>query len=153
MAPNRNAGFTLVEILVVVGIVSTLSMIIFPSLTGSREKGRDAARVADIEQLSVALRLYAEQNGSYPDESSGTRLGEGSDLDEDLEPYIDVSHDPSGPGDDDRYYIYDSSYDCPLKGGAKIVLYANTMEHDGNGNWAAVCDTDGPSARYGVILN
>ncbi len=153
MVRNRTAGFTLVEILVVVGIVSTLSLIVFPSLSGSREKGRDAARVADIEQLSVALRLYAEQHGSYPDEADGVRLGEGGSLDTDLDPYIEVSHDPSGPGDADRYYVYDSSFDCPLKGGAKIALYANEMEREGNGNWRAICDAEGSEMRYGVILN
>jgi len=33
---------------------------------GSREKARDARRIADIRQIQVALELYKEEKGAYP---------------------------------------------------------------------------------------
>jgi prepilin-type N-terminal cleavage/methylation domain-containing protein len=143
-------GFTLVEVLVVVAIIGMLSLVVLPQLGESRAKGRDTARISDLNQLSVALRLYAEQHGGYPDHASGITVGEGDAIDSEIEPYMDVPQDPVS--DVDHAYIYDSSYTCPIAGGTKAVIYATAMERDGNGNWNTVCGSSEPETRYGVIL-
>lgn len=64
-------GFTLVEVIIVIGIVAVLTVIIFPSVSNIRAKNRDTERVADISALQLALSLYYNKNGSYPDASAG----------------------------------------------------------------------------------
>ena len=59
-------GFTLVEVIIVIGIVAILTVIIFPSVSNIRAKNRDTERVADISALQLALSLYYNKNGSYP---------------------------------------------------------------------------------------
>ena len=59
-------GFTLVELLVVIAIIGILSAFILASLSGARSKGRDAKRVADIKQLTLALQLYYDGTSKYP---------------------------------------------------------------------------------------
>lgn len=63
-----NKGFTLVELLVsiaVMGIVATGSLVMI-NPAGQLQKGRDAKRKADLQQIRSALELYRSDNGSYP---------------------------------------------------------------------------------------
>ena len=64
-------GYTLVEILVVVIIISILAVLIVPRLTGRTEQARKAAAEADIASLSIALDLYELDNGFYPTTDQG----------------------------------------------------------------------------------
>lgn len=62
-----NSGFTLIELLVVIAIIGILSSIVLASLNTSRAKARDAKRVSDMHQMEVALELYYDTFGVYPD--------------------------------------------------------------------------------------
>lgn len=62
----KKRGFTLLEILVVLAIVATLLSFMFISITGTREKSRDAKREQDIRQLKNALQLYITSVGIFP---------------------------------------------------------------------------------------
>ena len=59
-------GFTLIEVLVVIAIISLLSSVVFVSLSQARVKARDSKRVQDLVQLRNALELYYSKNGRYP---------------------------------------------------------------------------------------
>ena len=63
---NGKRGFTLIELLVVIAIIGMLASIVLASLDSARKKGRDARRVADIRQIQLALELYYDGNGGYP---------------------------------------------------------------------------------------
>ncbi|OGZ44911.1 MAG: hypothetical protein A3C84_00990 [Candidatus Ryanbacteria bacterium RIFCSPHIGHO2_02_FULL_48_12] len=65
------AGFTLIELLVVVAIIGILASIVLASLNTARQRSRDARRVADIKQIQLALELYFDSCGEYPDTYSG----------------------------------------------------------------------------------
>jgi prepilin-type N-terminal cleavage/methylation domain-containing protein len=67
------SGFTLVEILVVIGIIGVLASVVFASVGQARSNARDKARVSDIAQLQLALKLYALQNGSYQVTGTGSQ--------------------------------------------------------------------------------
>ncbi|PIP73984.1 MAG: hypothetical protein COW88_00205 [Candidatus Lloydbacteria bacterium CG22_combo_CG10-13_8_21_14_all_47_15] len=67
---NTKKGFTLIELLVVIAIIGILSSVVLASLNSAREKSRDAKRVSDIKQLQLALELYFDANGEYPDATS-----------------------------------------------------------------------------------
>lgn len=66
---KRSGGFTLIELLVVIAIIGLLSSIVLASLNSARAKSRDARRIADINQIRIALELYLDSNKSYPQEA------------------------------------------------------------------------------------
>jgi prepilin-type N-terminal cleavage/methylation domain-containing protein len=64
---KKEKGFTLIELLVVVAIISLLASVVLASLSTARGKGRDAKRLADVEQIRTALQLYwIDNGGAYP---------------------------------------------------------------------------------------
>ncbi len=68
---NRSKGFTLVELLVVLSIISLLSSIILGGVSGYRLKGQDAKVISEVRNLRTALELYYNKYGYYPS-TSGT---------------------------------------------------------------------------------
>jgi prepilin-type N-terminal cleavage/methylation domain-containing protein len=67
MARVTAGGFSLIELLVVVAIIGILSALIYPNVSGSRAKARDAQRVSDIAQFQLAISLYYDRCGVYPE--------------------------------------------------------------------------------------
>ncbi|OQX54054.1 MAG: type II secretion system protein GspG [Candidatus Omnitrophica bacterium 4484_213] len=64
---NQKEGFTLIELMLVVIIISILAAMVIPRLSGRSEEARQAVAKTDIEaNLSLALDLYEMDNGSYP---------------------------------------------------------------------------------------
>src|SRR3989338_1411526 len=59
-------GFTIIEILIVVGIIAGLGALITISGSDARKNARDIRRIEDLRQLRTALELYYDNNKSYP---------------------------------------------------------------------------------------
>jgi prepilin-type N-terminal cleavage/methylation domain-containing protein/prepilin-type processing-associated H-X9-DG protein len=53
-------GFTLIELLVVIAIISILASIMMPVFSQARGKGRQAACIANVKQVCLALAMYAQ---------------------------------------------------------------------------------------------
>lgn len=62
----RTAGFTLVELLVVIGIIAILMAIAFPVFKGAQEKGNQTACIARLQQIGQAVKMYRLDKGTYP---------------------------------------------------------------------------------------
>ena len=63
----KNTGFTLVEVMVVVGIIALVASIAIPNLLRSRMQANDTAAKASLKSLSTASETYYASNaGSYP---------------------------------------------------------------------------------------
>ena len=65
-------GFTLIEVLVVVSIISILTSVLYVNFNAARENSRDQVRKTDMKQLQLAIELYKAQNGSYPASGCGS---------------------------------------------------------------------------------
>ncbi|MEM9530620.1 MAG: type II secretion system major pseudopilin GspG [Pseudomonadota bacterium] len=70
---QKNRGFTLVEILVVVVIIGILSTIVVLNVGGSADQSRQTAAQADVKNLEQALEIYKLQNGFYPSSQQGLK--------------------------------------------------------------------------------
>ncbi len=63
------AGFTLVELLIVITLIGMLTIISIASFSNVNRKARDSQRKSDLENLSKALMMYYNDNGNFPDEN------------------------------------------------------------------------------------
>src|SRR6202140_130023 len=71
---NRNdAGYTLLELLVVMGILAVLTAVAVPQLMGYFGKAKTQSVQLQIENIGTALELYYMKNGSYPSASVGLK--------------------------------------------------------------------------------
>jgi prepilin-type N-terminal cleavage/methylation domain-containing protein len=72
-ASVRSSGFTLVELLVVVGIISVLIAILLPSLQLARASARKLSCLSNMRQVGTALMMYAnESKGYFPYQDEST---------------------------------------------------------------------------------
>jgi len=61
------SGFSLVELLIVIAIISVLAALLLPALSRAREGGRRAACVSNLKQIFIAFECYLLEHGdTYP---------------------------------------------------------------------------------------
>ena len=63
---KRQAGFTIIEMLIVVTILAMLAGILIPVLGDAAKSARDSRRATDLKSVQSALEAYKRANGVYP---------------------------------------------------------------------------------------
>jgi len=66
-------GFTLIEVLIVVVILSILAGLIVPRIMSRPEEAKQVKARMQIESLEAALKLFKLDNGFYPDTEQGLK--------------------------------------------------------------------------------
>jgi prepilin-type N-terminal cleavage/methylation domain-containing protein len=87
---NRGRGFTIIELLTVIAIISVLAAIIFPLAGSVREQARESDCMSNLHQLWVSAMVYKQDEGAFPP----TLLG-----------YVEVDNPAIPAADPNRYYI------------------------------------------------
>ena len=86
----RQAGFTLVELLVVVAIIGTLVALLLPAIQKVREAALRTACRNNLRQIGIALHNYHDANNAFPDGFDWVRA---------ILPYVEQSSSiPAGTG-------------------------------------------------------
>lgn len=124
---NRKRGFTLVELLIVVGIIGILATLLMANFIGVRQRARDAQRKSDIRQIQSALEFYRSDLGTYPASlsSCGNSLTGGSPVNTYMQK---LPCDPGGTsGYNSGTYYYTSSGGTTYGLGACLENTADTQ--------------------------
>jgi len=147
LLPINKRGFTLIELLVVIAIIGLLASMVLISLNTAREKARDVNRITTIGQVNLAMELYYDEYGHYPDSTSNPaldnswdHLGDDSGVDAVLQNAGLIGKVPADPINDGSHYLYyDTVHSCENVSGNPAVLVAFNLETDQQINCGDVC--------------
>jgi len=138
----KRLGFTLIELMLVLVILATLSAIVVPKFTGQSKKAKVTAAKTQISHLALALDAFEVDLGRYPTNVEGLRAlveKPASDSDEWRQPYLsgNVPLDPWGneyvyrcPGDynQDGYDLISYGPDGKLGGDDDITNWSEDVK-------------------------
>lgn len=80
-----NDGFTMLELLMVMGIIGVVAGFVLVTFPAAQDRARDANRKSDLKQYQTSLEVYANRNnGFYPRRSDAAGQPAGSTLCGDL---------------------------------------------------------------------
>jgi general secretion pathway protein G len=133
--PKFHAGFTLIEIMVVIVILGILATLIIPRFMGREEEARRTIARVQMESMETALKLYKLDNGVYPSTEQGLQaLVEAPTIGQLPRKwreggYLEKSRVPLDPWDNDYIYLSPG-----VHGDFDLISYGADGEPGGEGN-------------------
>ncbi|MBM3255919.1 MAG: type II secretion system protein [Candidatus Moranbacteria bacterium] len=132
-AKNKNRGFTLIEMIVVIGVIGLLTTMILVSVGRIRKNSIDTRRKSNIENVRGAITMYYAAKSAWPSISSGwsgliTDLSDGGYISD------NIPADEDGDGVND-YSVCSCSSCSPACSSASVQmkLCTSCMVEDGEG--------------------
>ena len=135
---TKSAGFTIVELLIVIVVIGILAAITIVSFNGIQSRARDTARVSDMRAIGKSIEVYKTFNGSLPPRGPSSSWAPSNEL---PSAYISdlagsgkvMSSLPNDPINDAtyryQYYVYGAgAHGCDPSRGIFYVLRIVRME-------------------------
>jgi len=130
-----HSGFTLVELLVVIGIIALLIAILLPALNKAREQAKTVQCLSNVRQIATMFLLYANDNkGSLPPFAPDVNSPIGDYWTHQMSPYFNRHKDEEVGRDFMRcpsvegWYTYGVNYSAIMK--PPIITYGNALGTD-----------------------
>lgn len=121
---KRQSGFTLVEVIVVAGIIAILAGILVPLILKEIDESRISRATADVRSISNALIVFKKDLGQWPVsttcEPAVTLLQSAGTV-----PALGLNWDGSNPGNLDDYLASDSNGCWPAKWKGPYMAFAS----------------------------
>jgi general secretion pathway protein G len=137
---NRQSGFTLIEIMVVVVILAVLGALVVPNILDKVDQARVTRAQADIRAIGQALDLYRLDNFKYPTTEQGLQALVKQPNDPAITNYPPKGYLPTIPKDPwNQIYLYASpgadgrDYD--------VITYGRDGKPGGSGPDADISNT------------
>lgn len=144
MQRTRQAGFTIVELLIVIVVIAILAAIVIVAYNGVQARAYDSRRLQDIAEINKAIQAYKVTNGVYPPVTAAnqdaswyeTSYVTGSFLDP-LRTNGLITKVPVDPINNStyfyRYYLYGAGeYGCDMARGPYYVLSITHLQATSN---------------------
>ncbi len=132
---TAKAGFTLLELLIVLAIIGLLASIVAPKLIGRIGKSKVVIARAQIESLSTALETYRLDTGEYPSQEQGLKalIEKPSNVQNWHGPYLRKRVIPNDPWGEPYIYRYPDEH-----GDYKLLSYGADRKEGGEGEDADI---------------
>ena len=72
---KRPKGFSLVELLVVIGIILVLAALLLPALSQAKQNAQKTTCIGNLHQLAIGLQNFVADNNAYPSIIGPTNMG------------------------------------------------------------------------------
>jgi general secretion pathway protein G len=107
---RRQAGFTLVELLLVMMILVALAAVVIPKFRGRSEQAKETQAIMQISSFETVLDAFEVDNGYYPEGEEGLwdLVEQPEDADNWRGPYLDEV--PLDPWSEEYIYEYPGKY-------------------------------------------
>ncbi|MBT3227558.1 MAG: prepilin-type N-terminal cleavage/methylation domain-containing protein [Candidatus Marinimicrobia bacterium] len=106
---NRNSGFSLVELMIVIVIIGVLAAVAVPIYNNNVMKAKMSEADAALGSIRTQLRVYYGENGTYPTEASAVDV-------------VGASWNDINTNELDGKYFSDSSYTYLSADGAAYTI-------------------------------
>ena len=130
MNNRRQIGFTLLELLVVLGIIAMLAGIVGPQVMKHMGESKTKATKVQIEDLSATLDMYKLDAGSYPTTDQGLQalVEAPANAKHWNGPYLSKSKIPLDPWQHEYHYVFPGDH-----GKFDIFSYGSDDKEGGTG--------------------